>query len=75
MRKREIQSFTLKLKDLNEYDVVRQERSAAKLQQKLSERKESDSVETVQRQDTPIAKYGPKSKQEIHQRIGFINME
>lgn len=71
MRKREIQSFTLKLNDLKEYEAVRQERLAAKLHEKLSDSQSQQSAPQVQ----PLfIKFGPKSKQEVRERLGF-NME
>lgn len=65
MRKRELQSFTLKLSDLKEYDTIKQEKQA----QRAKERgEEGSSASTSQ---PPIAKVGPKSKQEIRERIGL----
>lgn len=70
MRKREIQSFSLKLNDLKEYEAVRQERN--------KQREKADGLasgtEPVSAQTQPISKFGPKSKQEIRERIG-LNME
>lgn len=56
MRKREYQSFTLKLNDLKEYDAAQKERAENKAA-KLAE--------------TMTAKYGQKSVNEIRERIGY----
>lgn len=59
----ELQSFYLKLSELKEYDQAK------------IERQEGDSSSAQQQQtqaDKPTTK-GPKSKQEIHTRIG-LNM-
>lgn len=64
MRKREIQSFTLKLGDLKEYEIIREERANAKKQLN-----ESNAAETSK--DAPLFKTGPKSKQEIKERLGM----
>lgn len=68
MRKREMQSFALKLGDLKEYDMVRLERLEAKRQAKLQET--TSSIIAASNQPV-ISKYGPKSKQEIEKRIGM----
>lgn len=65
MRKREIQSFSLKLSDLKEYEVVRQERAAAR-----NQAKEGTSGVTPCN-PPPLVKIGPKTKQEVRERIGF----
>lgn len=65
MRKREIQSFTLKLSDLKEYEVVRQERAAARNQAKQG----TSGVTPCN--PPPMVKIGPKTKQEVRERIGF----
>lgn len=67
MRKREIQSFTLKIGDLKEYEVIRDERANAKKQLN-----ESNAAETSKDQlNAPLFKTGPKSKQEIKERLGM----
>lgn len=68
MRRREIQSFTLKLSDLKEYDTVRQER----LESIKSQQNKTDNASMLL--DSPmklVPKWGPKSKQEIRERIGL----
>lgn len=62
MRRREIQCFTLKLSDLKEYETVRQERVEKKAQQTKSDNTNSPAK---------LVKYGPKSKQEVRERIGL----
>lgn len=62
MRRREIQSFTLKLSDLKEYDAIRQERNKAE---------ESMSPERSPMRLPALTKWGPKSKQEVRERIGL----
>lgn len=64
MRKREIQSFSLKLSDLKEYETLRQERNDTKTVDKNVE----TPITTV---PPPIVKVGPKTKQEIRERLGF----
>lgn len=67
MRKREIQSFTLKLGDLKEYEIIREERANAKKQLN-----ESNAAETSKDQsNAPLFKTGPKTKQEIKERLGM----
>lgn len=67
MRKREIQSFSLKLGDLKEYEIIREERANAKKQLN-----ESNAGETSKEQSTAaLFKIGPKSKQEIKERLGM----
>lgn len=63
MRKREYQSFALKLTDLTEYEAVREERA-----KKKAGDKPTDSTSTLSVQPT---KYGPKSKLEVQERIGL----
>lgn len=67
MRRREIQSFTLKLSDLKEYETVRQERLDSKEQQNKAE----NTGVTPERSPMKLPKWGPKSKQEIRERIGL----
>lgn len=66
MRRREIQSFTLKLSDLKEYETVRQERLDTKAQQNRAE-----SAGVTPESPMKLPKWGPKSKQEIRERIGL----
>lgn len=74
MRKREIQSFTLKLSDLHDYEVLRLEKKAQKLTERNAE------IEAIMASGSsgtgaakpPLVKYGPKSKQEIRGRLGFM---
>lgn len=65
MRKREFQSFTLKLSDLHEYEVVREERL-----KKITDTgaKSNDSSSSFLQ---TAVKYGPKTKQEIRARLGI----
>ena len=85
MRKRDIQSFTLRLADLKEYEAIRTERNNAKLRNHVfnvdkastaaggtaSESANSSSTDLV----TPkLVKYGPKNAQDIRERIG-LNFE
>lgn len=68
MRRREIQSFTLRLSDLKEYEVARQERSM----ENKSQQNKTDNVNMTP--DSPMklaSRWGPKSKQEIRERIGI----
>lgn len=67
MRRREIQSFTLKLSDLKEYEVARQERAESKQQNK----DENATMATPSTQVKSLTKFGPKSKQEVRERIGL----
>jgi len=70
-----MQSFTLHLNDLKEYEITRQKRNSSRQQAKLVEVGTSTSTSTTwPQQPPPIAKVGPKSKQEIRERIG-LNME
>lgn len=67
MRRREIQSFTLKLNDLKEYDAIRQERMENRMQQNKTEN-------ASMTPDSPmkfVSRWGPKSKQEVRERIGM----
>lgn len=60
MRKREYQSFTLKLDDVKEYEAARKERAESKMNEAAA--KLADGLST---------KFGPKSASEIRERIGF----
>lgn len=62
MRRREIQSFTLKLSDLKEFEAIRQERQESRSH--VNDMTPESPMKTV-------AKWGPKSKQEIRERIGL----
>lgn len=66
MRRRELQSFTLKLTDLKEYEAVRQERDS-----KLQQNKADASTSSISPMKVNLPKWGPKSKQEIRERIGL----
>ena len=66
MRRRELQSFTLKLTDLKEYETIRQERES-KAQQSKPSTSSSSPMKVV------LPKWGSKSKQEIRDRIGIKN--
>jgi hypothetical protein len=59
MRRRELQSFTLKLSELKEYEQIRAERNAHKTEKQKCTN------------DTPIVKAGPKSTKEIRERVGL----
>ncbi|XP_004537747.1 uncharacterized protein LOC101459435 [Ceratitis capitata] len=61
MRKRELQSIPLKLAELKEYDIIRNERAAA--------RNQGQQEETPRDQPSPIANVGPKTKKEIQSRL------
>lgn len=66
MRRREIQSFTLKLSDLKEYEAVSQERKESNKSHKADC--------TIMTPDSPmklVPRWGPKTKQEIRERIGM----
>lgn len=65
MRKREIQSCTLKLNDLKEYEAVRQTREAAKSQDKMV-------LNAGSTPHHPLVKCGPKTKQEVRERLGLM---
>lgn len=67
MLKREIQSFSLKLSEIKEYELVRQERLVAR---QLKEGN-NENVQNEGALQVPIIKVGPKSKQEIRDRIGL----
>lgn len=60
MRKREYQSFTLKLTDLKEYEAVAKERAESKM-----------TAAAVKLADGISTKFGPKSANEIRERIGL----
>lgn len=64
MRRREMQTFALKLSDLKEYDAARQERM---------DKQPSNKTNTPASPGSPLklVKYGPKSKQEVRDRIGM----
>lgn len=62
MRRRELQSFTLKLSDLKEYEAVRQERESNKA---------DVSNTSLPPMKIVFPKWGPKSKQEVRERIGL----
>lgn len=64
MRRREIQSFSLKLSDLKEYEDARQARNDA-----IKTRDKSN----VSTDSQNLPSFGPKSKQTIQERIGFVN--
>lgn len=66
MRRRELQSFTLKLSDLKEYEAVRQERES-----KLQQSKANDTNTSISPMKVVLPKWGPKSKQEVRERIGL----
>ncbi|XP_017461564.1 PREDICTED: uncharacterized protein LOC108370448 [Rhagoletis zephyria] len=61
MRKRELQSIPLKLAELKEYDVVRNERAMA--------RNQGQQEDATPEQPSPIANVGPKTKKEIQSRL------
>lgn len=69
MRRREIQSFTLKLSDLKEYETIRQERIESKNPQ--PNKTDGDSSPERSPMKIPLLKWGPKSKQEVRERIGL----
>lgn len=64
MRRREVQSFQLKLSDLKEYEIERQ---------KMIEKRTQDAMTTPITGPAPIVKVGPKPKQEVRDRIGMKN--
>ncbi|XP_037936688.1 uncharacterized protein LOC119670484 [Teleopsis dalmanni] len=63
MRKRELQSITLKLSELNEYDYVKIERTLAKTDEKPGSTEKEDGKQS------PIANVGPKTSKEINDRL------
>lgn len=65
MKRMELQSFSLKLSELKEYDLVKQERKEAA--------NKDDSPEMPRLVEIPITK-GQKTKQEINARIMGLNM-
>lgn len=69
MLRRDLSVFVLKLSELKEYEQVKQERQAAK----LSESGAGDgSSSSSSGKGCPLAsKIGPKSKQEVLERIGL----
>lgn len=64
MRKRELQSFVVKLSDLKEYEVLRMERQEKRFLEKLAS-------ESPMTQTAPFVKFGPKSLKEVRERIGL----
>ncbi|KAJ8939416.1 hypothetical protein NQ318_020870 [Aromia moschata] len=54
-------SIELKLDDINEYEELRQQQSKEKQQKSFT--------------DPPSWQTGPKSKQEIYSRVGYVPME
>lgn len=65
MKRMELQSFTLKLNELKEYDQAKADRQDA-----------NNKDDTQAMQQSPVEKAitkGPKTKQEVHTRIG-LNM-
>lgn len=68
MRRREMQSFTLKLSDLKEYETARAER----LESKSANASKSNAPASPS-SPLKLVKYGPKSKQEVRDRIGMKN--
>lgn len=69
MLRRDLSVFVLKLSDLKEYEQAKQERQAAKLIDSGVGDSTSSSGSTSK---GPLAtKIGPKSKQEILERIGL----
>jgi FtsZ-interacting cell division protein YlmF len=64
MKRMELQSFYLKLNELKEYDQAKQER-----QEKNLNKEETSQQPPAEKMITK----GPKTKQEIHTRIG-LNM-
>lgn len=64
MRRREIQSFSLKLSDLKEYEDARQAR-----QETAKKDKDNSGTDRF----PALAGFGPKSRQQIQERIGFVN--
>lgn len=65
MRKRDIQSFTLRLSDLKEYEQAKNEREAAKKSDETGAKKSLDEI------IPHMTKFGPRRKQEIRERIGL----
>lgn len=67
MLRRDLSVFVLKLSELKEYEQVKQERLAAKLN---NESVDGSSASSSSK--NPLAtKVGPKSKQEVLERIGL----
>lgn len=67
MRKRELQSFVVKLSDLKEYEAVRHERLENKYPDKTT-------TESSVPQNALIVKFGLKSQKEIRERIGLSSI-
>uniref|UniRef100_A0A336K145 CSON014442 protein n=1 Tax=Culicoides sonorensis TaxID=179676 RepID=A0A336K145_CULSO len=67
MRKRDIQSFTLKLNDLKEYEQVKAQNA------KTAEKTSGNSGNNANSTKSPIFLFTalPKTKQEIRERIGM----
>lgn len=63
MHRRELQSFSLKLSDLKEYEKAREERAELNKSTKTNADSPGSPIKLV--------KYGPKSKQEVRDRIGM----
>lgn len=71
MRKREIQSFALKLNDMKEYEAMRLERAAARAVAENNGNHQLMATDETPVGPPPLVKFGPKSKQEIRERLGF----
>lgn len=74
MRKRDIQSFTLKLNDIKEYEAMRMERAMVRAMDTAAVHQRMATDETPvsgPKVPPPLVKFGPKSKQEIRERLGF----
>lgn len=68
MVRRDLSVFVLKLSDLKEYEQAKQDRLAAK----MNDSGVADSTSSSSNSKGPLAtKVGPKSKQEVHDRIGM----
>lgn len=84
MRKREIQSFTLKLADLSDFELLRVEKKTAKLMAERNAEIQASMLAAgggssggaggsgLSLGKPPLVKYGPKSKQEIRGRLGYM---
>lgn len=68
MLRRDLSVFVLKLSELKEYEQVKQERQAAKLN---NESGAGDVPSNPSGSKGPLTKIGPKSKQEVLERIGL----
>jgi hypothetical protein len=69
MRRREIQNFTLKLSDLKEYEMAKEERLIKNNPDANTSKSEMKTPGISAAQLFP--KIGPKSKQDIRNRIGL----